>query len=269
MIVPIEINSSDILSQFNLNQKQLSNLLDNVAKGLAVIYVGKLEEEVSQGLHSTRSRYLKNIRIIDSGLLQSTVLLDYSKDPLVRMLEEGQGAFDMKFAMLASPKAKVSKTGKRYMSIPLRWSTPGSVGESEVFSSKMPQEIYDIVRKKPQARSLPGGGSTSKGLSFGEIPKQFQQQQVRQEVVDSDGKVLFKEYQHRSPIYQGISKQRDSTTGQSIYNSFRRVSENSDPSAFIHPGIVAGHFMDRAYAKMNLEEEVGLQIDNELIKLGS
>lgn len=266
MIVPIEIDSQDILSQYSLSKEEIEGMFDNIAKSLGTVYASKLENEAINGLNSTRRRYIQNIRIIDSGKLESTVMLDYSKDPLVRMIEEGQSAFDMKVYFLRSSKVKVSKSGKRYLTIPFRFSTSGAVGESEVFSGKMPSEVYDIVRKKEVGVNGKSQGITKNELS--NLPSKFQVVSKRQEVKDSEGKMLFKEYEHKSSIYQGIQKQVDKVTGQSSYHSFRRVSELSDEDSFIHTGIQARHFMQRAKENMNIPEEVGVQIDNELAKLG-
>lgn len=271
MILPIEINSDDIISQYDVSREQLNSMFDNIAKSLGVIYLGKLEEVASQELHSTRSRYLRNIRLIDSGKLQSTVLLDYSKDKLIKMIEEGSGPFDMKPKLLASAKVKVTSTGKKYISIPFRASTPDAEGESELFAFKMPSEIYAIVKKKEVFDRGPLKASSSKPLTISEmdgVPAHLKVIGKRKEIKDSSGKALFKEYEHKSTVYEGITKQTDKVTGQSTYHSFRRVSDNSDPNAFIHPGFTAKKLMDKALGRMNIEEELQTQIDNELAKLG-
>ncbi len=255
---PIEINGDDIVSQFDISETQLNSMFDNIAKSLAMIYVANLENEAASELHSTKRRYIQNIRVIDSGRLESTVMLDYSKDKLVQMIEEGASSFDMKEKLLASPKAKTGKDGKRYITVPLRWAATDSVGESELFSGKMPQEIYDIVRKK----------EVKKGISVSELPEKYRVNGTRPAISDSAGTVLFKEYQHKSSIYQGITKQKDTTTGQSTYFSFRRVSENSDDNAFIHPGIQGRGLMGKALSNLNIPQETSLLIDNELAKLG-
>lgn len=268
MIVPIEINTGDILSQFDLSKDQIDNMLDNVAKGLAVVYVSKLEQVVSQNLNSTRDRYLKALKVIDSGKLESTILLDYSKDKMVRMIEEGSPAFDMKQGLLNGPNAKLTKHGVKYNTIPFRWSTPGAVGESSLFSGKMPEEVYAAVKQKPLNIPTRGGGLRSQGLSVNSLSNSVQQVQKREAIYNGAGEVLFKEYEHKYSVFSGITKVQDATTGQSSYFSFRRVSENSDDSAFIHPGMTAKNMMQLAYNSMNIDEEVGNQIDNELIKLG-
>lgn len=267
MIVPIEVNSSDIFSQFDISREQLDKALENIVKSLAVIYMSKLEVEASNELHSTRRRYLQSIRLVDSGKLEATVFLDYSKDPLIAMIEEGSGPFDMKAKLLSSPKAKITAKGKRYISIPFRWSTPSAVGESELFSGKMPLDVYNAVRQKELVVPMSGGGMRTNGLSIGEVPKEFQNTLSRPQLVDSSGSILFNEYKHKSSIYEGISKHVDNSA-QSTYFSFRRISENSDAASFIHPGFTARRLMDKAFANMDVPTEFGALMDNEFSKLG-
>lgn len=62
MLIPIEIDSSDITSQFDITGEQIQSMFDNIAKSLAMVYYSKLEQEASNELHSTRQRYLQNIK---------------------------------------------------------------------------------------------------------------------------------------------------------------------------------------------------------------
>ena len=258
MIVPVEIDTRDITSQFDIGKTEIESMLDNIAKGLAMSFVYSLELNVQRELKSTRARYLKNIRVIDSGKLQSTVLLDYSKDPMIRMLEEGTGSFDMKPGFMGSSKVKMTKKGKRYLTIPFRWAASSSVGESDVFTGKLPKAIHTIVKEK----------GPNSPLNLSDLPASLSGKSTRPAIEDSEGKVLFDSYKHKNSIYEGVTQSIDGATGQSRYFSFRRVSENSDPSAFIHPGIVAHKFLSNTLSGMDIETEVGKQIDVELSKLG-
>lgn len=272
MIVPIGINTEDIIEQFaSITPRQINEMMDSIAKGLAVGFYSQWEKEAESALHRTRGRYIRNLRLVDSGKLEGTVLLDFSKDPLVRMIEQGASAFDMKSFMLRSSKAKTDKHGNRYITIPFRWATPDVLGESEVFSGKMPEEVYDLVKKKPTTIPVKGGGMRSQGLTTGDIatlPKPMQSGGIRAAITDSQGQTQFKAYQRKSSLYQGMIKQQDAVTGQSRYNTFRRISENSDADAFIHPGIQNYNLMQRALGNFDIPNEVGNLIDNELTRMG-
>lgn len=268
MIIPIIIDGSALQQQFALSGEQIESICDNIAKTLAARYAQQLEQEANNALHSTRRRYIQNVHVVDSGRMEGTVILDYSKDPLIKMLEEGAGAFDIKAGLMASAKVKIGKNGGRYITVPMRWGTPGIVGESDVFTGILPQQVYDVVKAKPTNIPVSGGGMRSAGLSAGEIPSPFNAIGSRAPIADSAGKVLFNEYQHKTSIYQGVSKKTDPSTGQNTYNSFRRVSENSDKDAFIHPGIEQYNLIQRALDNFNQTQEVSLALDQQLIDLG-
>lgn len=269
MIPVIIIDTQDIMSQYtSLTKEDVDNMLNNIAKGLAASFAQHLEERATQELHQTRKRYLQNIRVVDSGKLEGTVLLDYSKDPLVKMIEEGADAFDMKTAMLASAKVKIGKKGGKYLTIPFRWANPNAVADEDVFVGRMPNAVYNVVKSKPTDIPVSGGGSRSSGLALKDVPEQFQIKKVRKAIVDEQGNERFKEYQHKNSVYEGIVKQKDSVTSQNTYHSFRRVSENSEDEAWIHPGIEKYNLIQKTLSNFRVEDELGAQLDEQLNRLG-
>lgn len=269
MIIPIEIDGSALQEQFSLSKEQVELICDNIAKTLAARYAQQLEQEAHNALHQTRRRYIQNVKVVDSGRMEGTVMLDYSKDKLIQMLEEGASPFDIKKGLLNSPKAKIGRKGGKYITVPFRWGTPDIVGDSDVFSGKLPQEVYDVVRKKTANIPVSGGGMRSSGLSSSEIPSPFNASKSRGEIKDSAGKVLFKEYQHKTSLFAGVHKKTDPVTGQNTYNSFRRVSENgSDKDAFVHPGIERYNLIQKALDNFNQPQELSIALNTQLAKLG-
>lgn len=269
MIIPIEIDGRAIQEQFSLSKEQVELMCDNIAKTLAARYAQQLQQEAHNALHQTRKRYIQNIRVVDTGRMEGTVLLDYSKDKLIQMIEEGASPFDIKKGLLNSPKAKIGRKGGKYITVPFRWGTPDIVGDSDVFSGKLPQEVYDVVRKKTSNISVSGGGVRSAGLGVKEIPEPFNTSLTRATIKDSAGKILFKEYQHKTSLYAGVHKKTDSVTGQNTYHSFRRVSERgSDKDAFIHPGIERYNLIQKALSNFNQQQELSIALDSQLVKLG-
>lgn len=274
---PIIIDTQDLSQKFGISGTEIQDVLDNIAKGLAARYAQQLEVEASNALNSTRSRYLRSIKVVDSGKLEATVLLDYSKDPLIKMIEEGASPFDIKLGMLNSSKVKMTKDGRRYLTVPFRWSTPGAVGESDVFTGQMPVDVYNVVRLREVFKKVQGGGLRSDSLKISDLPSQYQVTQTRQTIKDDIGNILFKAYEHKNALYEGIAKYQDTTTGQNTYHSFRRVSESgvskdgkalgSDPNSWIHPGIEKFALMQKALNNFNIENEVGTLLDNEFARI--
>jgi hypothetical protein len=269
ILAPIVIDTQSMADQFTqLTADDINNMLDNIAKGLAASFAAQLQETAAKELKATRNRYLQSIKLVDSGMLEGTVMLDYSKDKLIQMIEEGAAAFDMKAGFMASAKVKIGKNGGKYLTIPLRQGVPGTIGDSGNFAFIMPKEIWKIAKNKPLTIPVSGGGSRSAGISLSEIPAQFATPTLRPAIQDNAGKVLFKEYQHKTPDAQGITKYQDPTTGQNRYMAFRRVSEKSNESAFIHPGIKAYHLIQKTLGNFNEQQEMTPLIDGELTKLG-
>lgn len=268
MIIPIVIDTQDLMRQFSITREQTDQICDNIAKTLAARYAQLLEKTAQNALHRTRQRYIRNIKVVDTGRLEGTVMLDYSKDKLVAMIEEGASAFDIKQGLLASSKVKIGRKGGKYITVPFRWGTPNVVGDADVFSNIMPQEVYAAVRKMSQTIPVSGGGVRTPGLNASQLPSLLQKPQSRNTISDSAGKVLFKEYEHKTSLFQGIIQQKDSATGQNRYFSFRRVSENSDENAFIHPGIEQYNLIQKSLSEFDQTAELSKALDVEWAKLG-
>lgn len=151
---------------------------------------------------------------------------------------------------LNGPNAKTGENGKKYNTVPFSVGTPGALEEN--FSTIMPMEVYSIAKKKEVNSPV-----TSEDLK--DLPKLIREPQKKKiQIPESKS---FKEYQHKGSIYEGIEKKKDSVTGQTSYQSFRRVSENSDPSAFIHPGIDAHNLAEKTLATFDVPEVTGNAID--------
>lgn len=281
MLVPVFIDTSDIAEQFEgVTQDNINNLCDNIAKGLAAGFAMQLEEEAQKELHQTKKVYIQNIKLVDSGKLEGVVLLDYSKNPLVRMIEEGASPFDIKNGLLNSKKVKFTKDGRKYITVPFRIATSGAVGESDVFNGVMPEAVYQVIKDKVANIPVKGGGNRTQGLQSNEIPSEFALPKTRQTINNSEGNPLWAEYKHKNSIYEGLTRVEDTVTGQSTYHSFRRVSEpraeiidggkkvGSDPNSWIHPGIQAHHLIQTALNNYNVEEKTGELLNIELSKLG-
>lgn len=258
MIIPIVIDTNTITDQFVVSKENVLNLCDNIAKGLAVAYAESLKTEAIERMGIKGIRYANIVKVIDSERLVGTVLIDYSKDPLIQKMDEGSGAFDMKPGFLASPKAKLDKNGNKMMTIPMRWGTPESTSGSSMFANKMVPEIYKIAKSK----------AVGQAVKISELPAQYQAVKSRAKTVNNETSTVFEEYQHKTPINAGITKFKDEVTGQNKYVSFRRVSEKSDPNSWIHPGFAAQNLTDVALSKFNVQDNMQVLLDIELTRLG-
>lgn len=87
-------------------------------------------------IHARSGAYMRSIQLRALGALSQEIFsdLDYAN-----YIEEGTPAYDLKRILHSSLKVRVSEKGKRYLIIPFRWGTPGSVG----FSNVMPEGVHE------------------------------------------------------------------------------------------------------------------------------
>ena len=162
----------------------------------------------------------------------------FSIAPYAAALEYGTAARDMKPALLASAKARVTAKGVRYITIPFRHGTPGASS-----MPAMPQDIYEAVR------SLGRYADTHQRLSgnrlVGGLPASAHGWRSKLPTGGMSG-----HYTWRSGPYAGMVK--GGMKGHTQYVTFRRVSDNSDPSSWWYPGTPAREMRRRALAMLVL-----------------
>ncbi len=162
---------------------------------------------------------------------------------LPNAIENGKAPFDMKPGLLAGPNAKRTKAGKRYNTVPFRHGTPGTtgkrVGTPMPFTGvnakgKQTSMIYTEARKlSPSVEGV--GGKTVWGGRAGD----FGGFGIKTQPAVKGGRPGA--YKWKFSPYAGmvkIAKTYKKAT-QNQYATFRRVSDNSDPNSWWHPGIKA------------------------------
>ncbi len=250
-MIPIAIDVESLPFEAAGNSDLVERVVDSVVKDMTAAFAREWERQAQQALHQTRGRYLENLHVLDTGRMTGAVMLDYSKDPLIRMIEEGASAFDLKDGFEKSPKRKLKADGGWYLTVPFRHATPGAIGESSVFSNKMPEDVYEVAKKLKTDIDVPGGGKRSRGLAIGEIPAEYKTP------IANIGNNIPESKAFKS-IYEGVIKIKDAKTSQNVYMSFRRVSDKSLMESWNHPGIDEHNLADKALNQLNQNAEVEL-----------
>lgn len=260
-LTPISIDLTELQKEFSLLQSQVDSLGGVLVGAITDRIFNNWRVAAMHGLKYTRKSYIDGLNI---GIVNPTHKYIVLIGALPNMIEEGAGAFDMKEKMLLSPKVKVTANGTRFITIPFRWATAGSIGESEVFSNVMPKEINEIVRNLlPAKTSISGEKTTGEGLKFGNIPKQYQIPKTRAAFSDIKTMTTYPEYTHKNPLTEGMvraEKTYEKTTSGS-YVTFRRISENSSPMSWIHRGITAKNFAKQAIENTDVDNITDRSID--------
>lgn len=235
---------------------------------LAEMALHKWTKIAQKDLQSTSADYINGLQPVEHGNMWAAVHL---VGWLPNAIENGLPPFDMKPGLLSGPNAKWSKfttasgrsggmTSSVYNTVPFRHGTPGTSGKN--VGAPMPTThltpkgkpasvVYDAAKKLAASKELPSGKTAWGGKTgdFGGMGK-------RTMLPVAGGRPGAYTWKH-SP-YEGIYKiaKTYAKATQHQYISFRRVSSNSDPNAFWHPGIKARHFAweVEAYALERLKE---------------
>lgn len=268
MLEPIEIDLTGLKSQFNLTNEIIDKMTETCVDLVTSAIYYQWENLAKEKLKSTLPTYLQNLNIIDKGRFAKQIVLT-GKFP--EMIENGAAPFDMKEGFKNSKYVKytvpvynkrgrmISPGGQWYLTIPFRQGTPGIIGQAG-FANEMPQEIYDVIKQKP----------SNSPLKSSEIPSPYDVPQSRAAIIDEKTKsTVYEEYIHKSSIYEGLTKVAAAyeKTTQNTYMSFRRVGANSDPLAFIHKGLIAQHFANKAIQQINVDTIVENQVKMFLDKI--
>ena len=206
--ITVDVSSLKVNDQLS---PKVTTAIRGAIQGSLAIVRDRWQQEVQQKLKSSRMMYLQGLGFdsitypIDSDGFAGAVQL---RGKFPNMLERGFSAFDIKLGFGKSPKVSKSKSGGWYLTIPFRHSTPGSNG---MFGSSMPKDVYKAAQK------LPDGGR----LSFPGV-----------------GDKSWTGYQHKNKKHDGLTRivRSYQSANQSQYYTFRRVSNNSDPMSWWHPG---------------------------------
>lgn len=175
-------------------------------------------------LHSTLPDYLMGLQATsiqqpyDDPLTGAVVLMG----DLPNSIESGWGPFDEKPGFMASSKAHKTDKGGWYMNVPFRHGTPGSIG----VGTPMTRDIYGVAK----TLDAYGSSGTNQRLS-----------------VPGQGDISWNGYQRKNNINDGmvrIEKTYKNAT-QSMYYTWRRVSNSSDPQSWWHPGYKGAHIAEK------------------------
>jgi hypothetical protein len=230
----------------------LSNALDNTVLMLPGLVRQHIETEARNKLTTSRDEYISALSVkMDNYVLIAE--LD-EENWLACAVEKGASGWDMNQTHLKSSKAKVSKSGYRYLTIPIGKEVGGKAGPSK--RSQDIQKKINEVMKRPTFKTDKLGGSVNRlhtklgGLYMPGIYPGGQIVQSQQIDTGSDpdisGLYRTRVFANSEEYYQKQSSKK----GMPKWNlvMFRTMSENPLSKHWLHPGISGVHLLQTAEA---------------------
>lgn len=232
MIPPIKIDISDFVRQWQLTAEESDMFVYSVLDELGTRFADAWRNEAGKTLKQTKQQYQRAIYIEKPD---SNSLIVGLAGWLPNAVEQGIQPFDMKPNFADSDKRKIKKDGGWYLTVPFRFANPQALGESTIFANVMPGKVYEVAKRVLADRT--------QSLKVTQLPDAFRIKGVRPEVMNKDTGQIFQAYEHKNSIYEGMRNVGGERHSQ--YMTFRRVSDLSDPMAWIHTGIQAAHLMEK------------------------
>jgi len=242
-MIPIQIDISDTVEESVLGKEETDSLRMYILDRVMSEFKDKWLDGIATNLHSTRKEYQKGIFQEQIDDFNVVVGLTPRLSPLALMIEDGASTFDIKTGLENSAKKKIGKNGQWYITVPFRLATAGTLGEAESFAGVMPKPIDKL------AKALGPGES----IKLDNIPKELQ----------GLGKNNTSGYDHKFNIFEGLQRVEagSATEKHGEYVGFRRVSANSDPASWIHPGLEARDLMGKAIEGIDVGDIVDKAIN--------
>jgi len=261
-----------------LSRDAMETLLDALASVAHAKWIRLAQTE----LGSSSSDYAGQIGEVQvqPGMRTITLSGDGTRGWLANAIEGGLAPYDMRLTLLGE-KAKMRhpmKNGGWYMNVPFRHMVPGSRrgqamggaygGEktmggawSEGAVAELGKAIYEAAKAlRERTQSSPGGAG---------VWKQGATQEAKDKRLPAGvGGVGLLRPHHTTDIYAGMMRVRQTykSAEQSQYTTFRRISSNSSPDKWQHPGIQARHLAQkviehvRAYAPVAAQQLVEIAL---------
>lgn len=248
----VNIDIRELIEEFDFSKDEIKSLRELIAKTYVEAAYTRIQELAQNQLGGTRKAYLEGLQIVRDSQFTYSIKLN---GMIPNMLEQGTPPFDMKIGFALSSKVKYTGHGW-YLTIPLLFRTTAAKSNSGYPGTIMPRTIYNLIRAE-KVRKVVGNNEISI-LPASKVPERYA---PKPKSVINLLNNKAEQYIPKNSIFAGMVRTKDVSTGKSGYNTFRRVSNNSDPNSWIHPGINAYNFMDKALQDIDKQDIVDTAID--------
>jgi hypothetical protein len=201
---------------------------------IAAFITDHISAEVDRQLHRTAVTYKAGLAMPGSVVqedLKITVKLP-EEATAARALEEGFDAFDMK-----GPLLKRAKGGKSYVDVPFRHGASPSSRNFPGMPADVKKKMDSAADATKAAVMVAGGTKEQAALTRTRLKMTTKGKSFAKDLLFGGHTVKLRG-KHKQGIHDDMLKipKRAGKRITSTYSTYRRVSENSDPTAWWHPG---------------------------------
>lgn len=237
------IDLSDTAQEFHLGKGDIDALCNYTVDRVVDGFMEKWQDLVNGQLNSTRDEYKRAMYTDRPDERTAIIGLTARESRIPMMIEVGAEPFDEKIGFMNSDKKVAGIDGRWYLTIPFRHGSSEAIMEMMVPGGGV--SVIDLMKQ---------GGTVTQAM----LPEPFSEAQTHRLELNTGSIITYK---HKAPIYEGMHRQSIGSTqaeNRGGYFTFRRVSDKTDPSAWIHPGFTPHLFMDKTLH----DAQLGAIVDN-------
>lgn len=186
---------------------QIKKALAAARPKVAAFAIDTLARIADAKLHATASLYKEGLNHPAAVSLTEKGVRIGLVGKVPQDLERGYSGFDMKRALLSSPNAKTSKAGKRYVDVPFSHKKQG-----------MSEDVRTMVLNAARRESA----------------RAQREDRAPRNPLKVTGRLPPEQAHHKTGIHSDMTRTKQGRSAS--YQTIRRVSSNSDPVAWQHPG---------------------------------
>lgn len=146
-MIYLNIDIAELLALNDTLKPKLEQAIKNASQSLALQTHSHILEEVQTKLHSTREKYSDALSF--HAVNDNTFIINLDKS--MSWLEDGMPEHQMLDSLLKSPKAKVSKDGHKYITIPFRHN------KGPTQQTQAARDLTSTIKQELQNRKIPYG----------------------------------------------------------------------------------------------------------------
>ncbi len=231
-------------------KSQLDQVLPQALGAVASFARDRLTSQAQKKLRgSSQAEYIKGLSSPDSVQLDESSAVVRLVGEFPTAIETGSPSFSIKDAMLKSGKVKLSAEGKPYIDVPFRHGTEEDAKNIQGMPKGIASSMKSAVQQAHSALVSGGLSEVAARMVPTRAQKRTKGRQFSKTLQPSGQKILV---QHKRGIYDDMIRvpKMYAKAIQSTYMTIRRISQNSSPSSWIHPGFKPANIFDAVVSEV-------------------
>jgi hypothetical protein len=218
MILKMSIKTLSPIKMGRILKPALDKAMASAKPKIAALIIERIEAQASKSLSRMANRYKQGLNKPESIKITPTSVEVVLLDPVAAVIESGGSAYDIKKVMMKGAKSS-SRKGIPFIDVPFTHA-----------AGDVPSGMRKAIARKAAA----AGGGTRPTQLTGNTPGRKFTRTLHRRVLGVPFGTKKQKVTHKQGIHDNLI--RHGSGGSVGYQTIRRISANSAPSSWWHPG---------------------------------